>query len=112
MLTALAVVDEGLLVGFGFLAVLVELLGRVESNVSTAFGQQLVTVLFIKVFAVALLVRAEIAAHVVAFVELDAAPIERFNNILFGSWHETRLVGVLNTENHFATVLLGKQIVI
>ena len=108
----MAVVDEGLLVGFGFLAVFVEFFGGIESNIYATFGQQLVAVLFIKVLAVALLVRTEIAAHIVALVELDAAPIERFNNILFGTRNKARLVGVLDTENHFAAVLLGKQIVI
>jgi hypothetical protein len=90
----------------------VVLFGGVENDVGAAFRQKLVAVLFIKVLAVALLIRAEIAAHIVALVELDAAPVERFNNILFGIRHKARLVGVLNTENHFAAVLLGKQIVI
>ena len=108
----LAVVDEGLLVGFGFLAVAVQFLGGVEGDVGAAFFQKLVAILFIKVLAVALFVGTEVAAHIVAFVEFDAAPFERLDDVLLGARHEARLVGVLDAENHFSTVLFGKQIVI
>ena len=108
----LAIVDESLLVGFGLLAVLVEFLGGVEGDVGAAFGQEFVAVLLVKVFAVALLVGAVFAAHIVAFVELDAAPIQGLHDVFLGSWHEARLVGVLNAENHFSAVLFGKQVVI
>ena len=112
VLAALAVVDEGLFVGFGLLAVFVQLLSRIEGNISAAFGQQLVAVLLVEVLAVALLVGAVLATNVVAFVELDAAPVERLDDILLGTRHETRLVRILDAENHLATVLLGKQVII
>jgi hypothetical protein len=112
MLTALAIVDEGLFVGFGFLAVFVQLLGSVEGDVGTAFFQQLVAVLFIKVFAVALLVGTELAAHIVALIELDTAPVQGLHDILLGTWHKAGLVGVLDAEDHLAAVFLGKQVVI
>ena len=112
VLTALAVVDEGLLVSFGFLAVFVEFFGSVEGDVGAAFGQQFVTILFVKMLAVALLVGTIFATHIVAFVELDAAPVQRLYDVLLGTWHKSGLVGVFDTKNHFSAVFLGKQIVI
>ncbi len=76
MFATLAIVNKGLLVGFGLFAVLVKFLGSVEGDVCAAFGQQLVAVLLVKVLAVALFVRTIFAAHIVAFVELDTAPVE------------------------------------
>ena len=43
-----------------------------------------------------------------AFVDPDAAPLERFEDILFGARYETLRVGVLDAEDHCAAHLAGE----
>ena len=47
-----------------------------------------------------------------ALVELDAKPVESLDNILFGTRHETGLVGVFDSENHLAALLTGEKVVV
>ena len=46
------------------------------------------------------------------FVDLDAAPFERFEDIILGARHETLRIGVLDTEDHRAFVPAGEQVII
>ena len=108
----MTIVNKGLLVGFGFFTVFVKFLSGIEGDIGAAFGQQFIAILFVKMFAVALFVGTIFAAHIVALVKLDATPVQRLHDVLLGTWHKAGLVGIFNAENHLATVLLGKQIVI
>ena len=45
------------------------------------------------------------------FVELNAQPTERVDDVFFGSRHESCRVGVLDSEHQIALMLAGKKIV-
>ena len=47
-----------------------------------------------------------------SFVGDDAAPLERFDDVLLGSGYETVRVGVLDAYDEVATSLLGIEVVI
>lgn len=74
--------------------------------------EQLIYIFTINVFSFRLPVRSIISAVAYPFVELDSQPFEGFDNVCFGSRHETLRVGVFDTEDHISVILLGKQIVI
>ena len=42
----------------------------------------------------------------------NAAPIQRFTDVVFGSFDKTRLVGVLDAEDEGAAVLFGKEVIV
>ena len=48
------------------------------------------------------------AADADTLVDLDAAPLERLEDILLGTRHETLRVGIFNTEDQISTILFGK----
>ena len=43
---------------------------------------------------------------------MDAEPFERFNDVVFSSWHKTRRVGVFDAEHEVATMLASEEIVV
>ena len=47
-----------------------------------------------------------------ALIKLDAQPLERFDDVIFGSWHKTVGVGILDSQQNLATILLGEQVVV
>ena len=103
---------ESLFLSLVFLALGIEGFGFIESIVCPAVTNQLFGILAIHGFAVALAVGAVVAADMDTFVEFDAQPVEGFDNIVFGTGDKAGLVGVLNSQNHVASVLAGEQIVI
>jgi len=73
---------------------------------------ELVGILPVHGLALALLVGAVGAAHALAFVNHDAAPGQRFQNVLLSAGHEAVLVRVLDAEEHLAAQLAGQQVVV
>ena len=47
-----------------------------------------------------------------AFVDLDAAPFERFQNVILRSGDEPLRIGVLDTQDHRSLVPAGEQVVV
>ena len=95
-----------------FLALGIELLGRVEGYVGLAVVQQLFHVFLIDVAALALTIRTVLATERHSFVELDAQPVEGLNDIGLSLRNETGGIGILNAEYQVAAMLTGKQIII
>ena len=52
------------------------------------------------------------AADADTLVDLDAAPLERLEDILLGTRHETLRVGIFDTKNHRTAVPTREQVVI
>ena len=107
-----AVVLEGFLLGFVFFAFGIESFGFVKGIVCPAVAKQLVGILTVEGFAVALAVGAVVASEVYTLVELDVEPVEGFDNVVFGTGHETGLVGVFDAENHVTAVLAGEEVIV
>ena len=95
-----------------FLALGLQLLGCVESNVCLAALQQLVDIASVDFPPLALPVRTVVAANTHTFVKLDAQPHERLENVFFGTRHKSSGVGVLDAEHKVTPVLLGEEIVV
>ena len=112
LLTGGAVVLEGLLLCLVFFTLGVKYFGLVEGVVGPAVGQQLLGILSVEGLAVTLSVGTVGAADMDTLVKLYAQPIEGLNDVLLGTWHKARLVGVLNAEDHLAAILAGKKVVV
>ena len=101
---------HGIIVGERFAALLgfaaqgVQLFGGVESVVGPARIDELEGVFEVDFAAFALAVGGVGTSRADAFVDLDSAPFERFEDILFGARHETLRVGVLDAEDHHTAV--------
>ena len=59
-----------------------------------------------------LFVWPEVPAGFDAFFRGNATPIQRFTDVVFGSFDKTRLVCVLDAEDEGAAVLFGKEVVV
>ena len=77
----------------------------------TAFEQAL-NFFLVEGAPLGLLVGPELPAGFDAFVRGNAAPIQRFTDVVFGSFDKTRLVGVLDAEDEGAAVLFGKEVIV
>src|SRR5438445_1900112 len=64
---------------------------------------------FVKVRAVALQIRPEVAADVWAFVPIEAEPSQTFVNCRRCFFDLARFIGVFYSENEFAAVMSGKK---
>lgn len=102
------IVGECLAASFGLPAQGVQLFGRVERIVRPSGFDQLQGVFEVDFTPFALAVGGVGAARAYAFVDPDAAPLERFEDILFGARYETLRVGVLDAEDHCAAHLAGE----
>ena len=69
-------------------------------------------VLTVDVAALALLVGSVGSAFAHAFIDADAEPCEGLVDIVLGSGHKALGVGVFNSQDHFAPVLAGEEVVI
>ena len=98
-------------VGCGF-ASRIEVFGRVESDVSLVLSKELIYVFLVDFSTFTLTVGTFVATEAHAFIELDAEPFERFNDIVLSSWHKTRGVGVFDAEHEVATMLASEKIVV
>ena len=106
------VVGEGFAAGLGLVAQRVELLGRIKGVVGPARLDELQGVLEVDFAAFALAVGGVGAADTDTLVDLDAAPLERLQNILLGAGDEPLRIGILDAENHRALVLTGEEVVV
>ena len=106
--TSMAIVLEVLNLG----TLCLQLLRRIESNISLIGIQQLLNVFLVNITTFALAIRTFVATKANTFVEFDTKPLERLDNILLGTRHKTVTIGILDTEHQIATMLLGKQVVI
>ncbi|MNO91922.1 hypothetical protein D3C76_834820 [compost metagenome] len=90
---------------------LVQLFGGAEAREGVAHVDQLLGVLLVDVAALALPVRAMRAADVRTFAPLDTEPAQGVEDLLFGLAGRTQLVGIFDTQDELAAVLLGKAVV-
>ena len=95
-----------------FLAFSLQLFGCIECDVCFVGIEQLLHIFFVDVLALALAVRAVIAAEGNAFVEFDAEPCQRLDDIFFGTGHKALAVSIFDAENQFAAMLFGEQIIV
>ena len=95
-----------------FLAFGLKFLGRVEGDVGLAGVEQHLDILLVDVTAFGLTVRTVFAAKADTFVEGDAEPLERLQDIFFSTGYETVAVGVFDTENEIASMLACKEVII
>ena len=98
-------------VGCGF-ASSIEVFGRVESDVCLALSKELIYVFLVDFSTFTLTVGTFVATEAHAFIKMDAEPFERFNDVVFSSWHKTRRVGVFDAEHEVATMLASEKIVV
>ena len=84
----------------------------IEGLVSGPAFEQALNFFLIEGAPIGLLVGPELPAGFDAFVRGNAAPIQRFTDVVFGSFDKTRLVGVLDAEDEGAAVLLGKEVIV
>ncbi|MNM94018.1 hypothetical protein D3C81_1064080 [compost metagenome] len=105
------VIARGLATGHLLGTHLVQLFGGAEAREGMAHVDQLLGVLLVDIAALALTVRAMRAADVRAFAPLDAEPAQGVEDLLFGLTGRTQLVGIFDTQDEFAAVLLGKAVV-
>ena len=106
------IVSERFAAAFGLLAQCVELLGRIERVVGPSRLDELQGVFEVDFAPFALTVGSMGAADTDAFVDLDAAPLQRFENVLLGSRYETLRVGILDAQDHRSAVLTGEKVVV
>ena len=106
------VVGEGFAAGFGIAAQGLQLLGRIEGIIGPSVPYELAGVLEVEFPSLALPVGGVGASDSDPFVDFDAAPGERAEDVLLGSRHETLGVGVLDAQDHGASVFAGEQVVI
>ena len=89
-----------------------QLFRRVEGDIGLSGIQQLLYIFLIDVTALTLTIGPLVTSEADALIELDAQPLERFNDILLGSRYKAVTVSILDTENKVAAMLAGQQIVI
>lgn len=90
----------------------VQLLGSIKSVVGPSGLHELFRVFQVDVAPLALAVRRMGAADADTLVDLDAAPLERLEDILLGTRHETLRVGIFDMKNHRTAVPTREQVVI
>ena len=95
-----------------FFTLAVEFLGGVEGDVGLTGIEELAHVLLVDIATLALTVGTVVATEAYALVELNAEPLEGFDDIVLSAGHEAIGVGILNAEHHVAAVLAGKEIVV
>ena len=93
-------------------ALLLQLFRRVEGIVGLSGVEQLPDVFLVYITALALPVGTTVSTEADTFIEFYSEPFEALQNIFLGPRNKTMGVGILNTENKFASMLTGKQIVI
>ena len=116
------IVHEGVFRGFGFGTTGIQFLGAVEGIIGPAGHHQLFCILPINGPALALPIRGvrmlfgsgfhHFSVLVHTLVRDDAAPVQGFDDVLFGAGHETMGVRVLDADNEITAFLLGIQIII
>ena len=118
----LLVVDESVACSLCLSPFRIQFLSRVESIVSIAVLDKLVSELPVDAFPLGLAVWRvrmslgwslhHIAVLVHSFVGFYSAPVKCFNDILFRTWHEPVGIRILYSYDKVAAVLLGEKIVV
>ena len=98
-----------------------QLLRGVKSDIRMTGIQQLLHVLMVDLAPLGLTVRTMLSygfnllgtfLQTQTFVNADTQPVEGFEDILLCTRHKTRRIGILDTQEHVAAVLTGKQIIV
>ena len=84
----------------------------IEGLVSGPVFEQALDFFLVEGASLGLFVGPEVPASFDPLVRSNAAPIQRFTDVVFCSFNKTRLVGVLDAEDEGAAVLLGKEVVV
>ncbi len=106
------IVTLGQLLPFALLTNALQALRGAETGVGMAVFDQLAGIFLIDGLAVALAVGTVRAAHVRAFIPVEAQPTQALLEFFLGAGHVTFLIGVLNAEDKLSAGLSGKQIVV
>jgi hypothetical protein len=94
------------------LALLLQLLRRIEGYISLARIEELLDVLAVDVTALALAIRAAVTAVVHPFVKANTKPLQSFDDVGFCPWDEALAVGIFDTQKEFSPVRLSKKVII
>ena len=94
------------------LALLLQLLRRIEGDISLARIKELLDVLTVDVTPLTLSIRAAVTAVVHSFVKANTEPLESFDDVGFCPWDEALAVGVFDTQQEFSPVRLSKKVII
>ena len=89
-----------------------QLLRSIKSNIRLIIIQELLNILLIDITTFTLAIRSMLSTETYTLVKLDTQPLERFQDIFFGSRHETMRICILNTEHQLTSMLASKQIII
>ena len=95
-----------------FLPLGLQFFRRVEGDISLTGIQQLLHVFLVNVPAFRLTVRTMLPTETYSFVERNAEPTERFQNVFLRSRDKPVGVCVLDTENELAAMLACKKIIV
>ena len=106
------IIGERLAARLGLPAQGVQFLGRVEGVVGPARLDELQGVFEVDFAPLALAVGGVRPSDAHAFVDLDAAPFERFQNVILRSGDEPLRIGVLDAQDHRSLVPAGEQVVV
>ena len=94
------------------LALLLQLFGCVEGDISTPSIEELLYVLAVDISTFALAVGPTVSSVAYSFVEVNTKPLKCLYDVRLGTRHEALAVCVLYTEEEFTAMCLGKQVVI
>ena len=106
------IIGERLAARLGLPAQGVQFLGRVEGVVGPARLDELQGVFEVDFAPLALAVGGVRPSDAHTFVDLDAAPFERFQNVILRSGDEPLRIGVLDAQDHRSLVPAGEQVVV
>ncbi len=106
------VIGESLAARLRLLAQSVQLGRRVESVIGPTCLDQTIGIFGVCLATLALTIRSVGASDTDAFVDLDSAPLQGFDDVILGPRNETLRIGILDAQNHLAPVTAGEQIVI
>ena len=94
------------------LACSLKLLLVIKSIVGLAGIEKHLHIFLIDLATLRLTIGAMIATKGDTFVKLYAEPLERLKDVFLGTRNEALAIGIFNTEQEFAAMLTGKEIVI
>ncbi len=85
--------------------------GSVERYICFSCIEELICIFAIDVATLALLIGTVGTTFTDSFIKLNAEPIKTLHDVFFSTGHKPTAVGVLDAENHVASMLAGEEIV-
>ena len=97
--------------GLMVFSMLVKCLRRVKGIVSLSLFYQFLCISLVQLFTLTLTVWSKVSFFSRSFVKRNPAPVKGLNDICFGSFHKSVLIGILYSQNEVTIMFFGKQIV-